>query len=124
MYTLRTSAIDWHIWFVAVLVALIHISATWVRRCSRYIYLPSATLLCHSLPQSRPLMSSPGSPVLQQLNRLDRSLPNFQDQLSNVLYGQEYKKSMPNLEDDDFVWLVDYLSEVRRQITLPNAPTR
>lgn len=69
-------------------------------------------------------MSSPGSPVLQQLNRLDRSLPNFQDQLSNVLYGQEYKKSMPNLEDDDFVWLVDYLSEVRRQITLPNAPTR
>ena len=68
-------------------------------------------------------MSPPGSPVLHQLDHLDRSLPNFQDQLSNVLYGQEYKQSMPNLEDDDFVWLVDYLSEVRRQITLPNAPT-
>ncbi|KAF9643878.1 hypothetical protein BDM02DRAFT_3191109 [Thelephora ganbajun] len=56
-------------------------------------------------------MSSPSSPTLQQLYRLDASSPDFGDQLSNVLYEQEYQQCVPNLQGDDPVWLVDYLDK-------------
>jgi len=67
-------------------------------------------------------MSSPSSPALQRFHLLDRSSPDFDDQLSNVLYGEEYKRCVPNLEDDDLAWLVDYLDKVRRPIAIPNSP--
>ena len=62
-------------------------------------------------------MSPPNSPVLQQLHNLNRSSPDFNDQLSNVLYGEEYQKCVPNLQGEDLVWLVDYLDEVCRNIS-------
>jgi len=58
-------------------------------------------------------MPSPNHPALEQLRRLDRSLSGFHTQLCNGLNGEEYKKCVPNLEDDDSAWLVDYLDEVR-----------
>jgi len=69
-------------------------------------------------------MSLPGPLALQQLHHLDRSSPGFHDQLSNVLYGEEYKECVANLQDDDSVWLVNYLDMVRRHITLPHPPLR
>ena len=66
-------------------------------------------------------MPSPNSPILQQLDSLDQSSPGFHDQLSNVLCGQEYTQSAPNLQGDDLVWLVDYLDNVRRCIALPHS---
>jgi hypothetical protein len=68
------------------------------------------------------LMSS--SPTLQQLDLLDRSSPNFHDQLSNVLYGQEYQQCTPNLQGEDLVWLVDYLDKVHCHIALPHLPLK
>jgi len=63
-------------------------------------------------------MSSPSLPVLQRLQSLDRSSPDFHDQFSNVLYGEEYMRYMSNLQHDDLVWLVEYLDKVRKPITL------
>ena len=62
-------------------------------------------------------MSSPGPPGLQQLYHLNRSSPDFHDQLSSVIYGEEYQKCAPNLQGEDLMCLVDYLDEVRRHIS-------
>ena len=59
-------------------------------------------------------MSSPSSPVLQRLCRLDESSPDFHDQLYNVLDEKEYVQWAPHLRPGDVVWLVDYLDKVRR----------
>ena len=66
-------------------------------------------------------MSSPGPPGLQKLYHLNRSSPDFHDQLSNVIYGEEYKKCAPNLQGEDLVCLVDYLDEVRRRVPPPRS---
>lgn len=65
------------------------------------------------------LMPPPSSLLLRQLDRLDRSSPEFGDQLKNVLYGQEYTQCVPNFEGDDLMWFVEYLSTVRRHTPLP-----
>ena len=57
-------------------------------------------------------MSSPNTPALQKLHRLKGSSPDFYDQLSDVLYGEEYQQCVPILQGDDLVWLVDYLDKV------------
>ena len=67
-------------------------------------------------------MSSPISPVLQQLDRLNRSSPDFHNQLSNVLYGEEYTQCARGLRNGDLVWLVEYLDQVRRHVALPCTP--
>jgi len=67
-------------------------------------------------------MPLPNPPALQQLRRLDRSSSDFPDQLSNVLYGEEYQKSVPNLQGDDLAWLVHYLDKVCHHVTLPHTP--
>ena len=70
------------------------------------------------------LRSLSGShPFLQQLRRLDSSLSGFHDQLTKVLYGEDYQQHAPNLQSDDLVWLIDYLDKVCRHITSP-FPTR
>ena len=68
-------------------------------------------------------MSSPGPPGLQKLYHLDRSSPDFHDQLSNVLYGEEYQKCVldVNLHGEDLVWLVDYLDKVSHHIPPPHS---
>ena len=63
-------------------------------------------------------MQSPGHPALQKLRDLDSSLSGFPDQLSNVLYGEEYAQCA-DFQDGDFRWLVDFLDQVRYYIILP-----
>ena len=59
-------------------------------------------------------MASPGSPVLLKLHLLDVSSPDFDDQICNVLYGESYARRVPDLREDDLVWLIDYLDRVHR----------
>ena len=56
-----------------------------------------------------------------QLRHLDRSSPDFHDQLYNVLYGEEYSQYVPILQGDDLVWLADFLDKVRRCISPPRS---
>ena len=67
-------------------------------------------------------MSSPDSPALQTLHRLDRSSSNFSDQLHDILYEQEYALHEESLEHDDLVWLIDYLDEVCPDAALLRSP--
>jgi hypothetical protein len=60
----------------------------------------------------------PSHSLLEQLDRLNRSSLRFHDQLSNILFGEEYNQCVPELQNDDLAWLVDYLDGVRRRITL------
>ena len=71
------------------------------------------------LPSSSSQLSTPNLTTLQRLRNLDRSLPEFHDQLSNVLCGKAHKESVPNLQGDDLVLLVDYLDKVCRYISIP-----
>ena len=59
---------------------------------------------------------------LTRLRRLDESSSTFQDQVSNVLYGEEYIQWIPNLQGDDLIGLVDYLDKVRRSVSLLRSP--
>jgi hypothetical protein len=63
-------------------------------------------------------------PALQQLDRLDRSSPDFHDHLCDVLYGEKYQKCVSNLQGDDLVRLVDYLDNVRRRVALLYSPLK
>ncbi|KAF9645430.1 kinase-like protein [Thelephora ganbajun] len=57
-------------------------------------------------------MALPTDPALQQIAQLDRNSPNFQDQLDNALHGQGYLQCVPNINNNDSTWLVNYLDEV------------
>ena len=61
-------------------------------------------------------------PALQQFRRLDGSSSGFHDQLSDVLYGWEYRQCVPNLQGDDLVWLVEYLDKVHCHTPIPCSP--
>ena len=80
--------------------------------------LPAA---CSLIQDYLPLMSSPSHPALQQLHHINSSSPNFRDLLSNILYGEEYRQCVPNIAEEDLVWLVDYLDKVYHRITLPRS---
>jgi hypothetical protein len=69
-------------------------------------------------------MPSPNSPVLRRLDCLNRSLSEFHGQLCNVLYGEEYRQCVPNLQHEDLVWLIDYLDKVCRCTVLPHSALR
>ena len=62
-------------------------------------------------------MSSPSSPPLQRLSRLDWSSPDFEDQLQEILHSQEYVRCETTVGNSDLMWLIDYLDKVRRRIT-------
>ena len=64
------------------------------------------------------VMHLPNHPTLQKLNTLDKSLSEFHDQLSNVLYGEEYARCMKDLRDDELVWLIDFLDDVCSVLSL------
>jgi len=66
-------------------------------------------------------MRSPSPRALQKLHHLSRS---FHDQLSDILYGEEYQKCVSELQGDDLVWLVEYLDKVRHHVALPHSPLR
>ena len=67
-------------------------------------------------------MTSTNFPALQRLYRLDRSSPEFHNQLSKVLYGEEYQQCLPNLQHGDLAWLIDYLDTVCRHVILHLSP--
>jgi hypothetical protein len=69
-------------------------------------------------------MPSPNSPILQQLDRLNGSLSGFQDQLYDLLYGEEYAQCVRNLQGDDLVWLVNCLDRVRPRVAVPRSPLK
>ena len=66
-------------------------------------------------------MRPPSHPALQQLHRLDGSSSEFHNQLSSILYGEEYQQCLSNLQGDDPGWLVGYLNTVRRHVALPHS---
>ena len=76
----------------------------------------------HSHGQARSPGFSRGP--LKQLRRLDKSSSKFHDQVSNVLYGEEYKQWVPTIRGDDLVGLVDYLDTVCCRVSLPHSPLR
>jgi len=51
--------------------------------------------------------------ILLQFDRLDKNSPQFQDQLTGLLHKEEFKDCIPELRDEDVVWLVEYLDKVR-----------
>ena len=69
-------------------------------------------------------MSPPSSPPLQQLDRLDKSSPDFHDQLCSVLYGQDYVQCERDLGEGDLIWLIEYLDKVRRHVAVPHSPLK
>jgi len=73
---------------------------------------PSILTLTVDNPPSAFLMAAPSSPVLQTFPSLDAPLPGLQNQLNNTLRGEEYQQCVSTLQDDDLVWLVDYLDKV------------
>ena len=81
---------------------------------------PSAILTRRLLPQSKVFpMAPPTSLALQRLDSLDKSSPDFQDQLNDLLHENEYQECVPTLQGDELMWLVDYLDEVRHRVALP-----
>ena len=49
---------------------------------------------------------------LQPLRDLDRTSPQFDEQLVNFLRGNEYQTIFPTLQGDNLTWLVEYLDRV------------
>ena len=49
---------------------------------------------------------------LQNLRDLDRTLPQFHNQLIDFLRGNEYRDVAPSLQGENLAWLVDYLDDV------------
>jgi len=86
------------------------------------VYLPIRHTSRLSFPHTRPFpMTSPSSPALQPLHRLNRISPDFHDKLKDLLYGEEYVQCVPTLQGEDLVWLVDYLDKVCRRVILPQS---
>ncbi|KAF9643182.1 hypothetical protein BDM02DRAFT_1694073 [Thelephora ganbajun] len=59
---------------------------------------------------------------LQQLHDLDRASPQFYEQLSSFLRGNEYRNVFPKLQSEDFAWLVEYLDSVLVDVSDPTGP--
>ena len=60
---------------------------------------------------------------LNQLRRLDASSSTFHHQVNDLLHGEEYKRWMSNLgQDDDLVGLVEYLDKVRPRASFVRSP--
>ena len=58
------------------------------------------------------LSSMTQAEVLQQFKQRHRSSPQFLDQLTSLLSKNEYKECIPNLQDHEVVWLVNYPDKV------------
>jgi len=52
------------------------------------------------------------SRALQQLRRLDKSSPEFHNQLNSVLSSDAYQQSVQTLQGNELVSLVDYFDKV------------
>jgi len=50
--------------------------------------------------------------ALKQLHDLDRASPQFHKYFSNFLRSEGYRSAFWTLQDEDLVWLVEYLDSV------------
>jgi len=111
----------WHE-LTGAIVRIANLSASWISEApDTYTFQLAAFPATH---YPIPMSSRPSLPVLQKLHDLDRSLSEFHDQLSNILYGEEYMRRMADLQGADLLWLVDYLDEVRHRVALPRSPIK
>jgi hypothetical protein len=62
--------------------------------------------------------------LLHRLRHLDRSSPEFSDQLTSLLHERGYKDCVASLRDDDSAWLVEYMDNVRLRAALTNSPLK
>lgn len=58
---------------------------------------------------------------LQQLCRLNKLSPQFPNQLTGLLRGQEYLDHVASLKDEYLLWLVEYLDDVRPRVAFTNS---
>ena len=65
-------------------------------------------------------MAQPANTVLRQIYQLDRSSPDFHDELDAILCGEAYERCKSKFVADDAKWFVDYLDKVN----LPHHPSR
>ena len=52
------------------------------------------------------------SNLLQTLRDLDRTSPDFHNQLTDFLRGNEYRDVASSLQGEDLIWFVNYLDNV------------
>jgi hypothetical protein len=83
---------------------------------SRFSHLTAGQLVPARLSENKST-----SPVLQEFSRLDRSSQDFPKRFCDLLYGDEYTQCVPDLQDNDPMWLVEYLDQVWCHITLPTS---
>lgn len=57
-------------------------------------------------------MSSPNLNPLKQLLRLNSSFPEFNDQVTDILHGEEYTQLAKYISGADAVTLIDFLDRV------------
>ena len=60
--------------------------------------------------------------LLQPLHDLDRTSPQFYEQLIDFLRSNEYEDVVPSLQNEDLTWLVEYLDSVSLQTTSLHSP--
>ena len=56
---------------------------------------------------------------LQPLHDLDKSSPQFHQQLIEFLRGDKYQDVVPTLQTEDLAWFVEYLDNVSLPIISP-----
>jgi hypothetical protein len=80
------------------------------------LIFPVGRIICRQEPSQQgenPVVTHMSLPnPLQQLHDLDRASPQFHEQLSSFLRGEEYQNAVPNLQGEDLAWLVEYLDSV------------
>jgi hypothetical protein len=50
--------------------------------------------------------------LFQQLRDLDRTSPQFHEQVADFFRGNEYRGVFPKLQNEDLAWLAEYLDSV------------
>lgn len=80
---------------------------------SLVLYIPSSQFPLAGAQSRVFAMALPFCPAaLKQVHNLDKSSPDFPDQLNNVLRGEEYREIRQGREADEMRWLVNYLDQV------------
>ena len=59
--------------------------------------------------------------TLKQLYDLDKASPQFHKNLTNLLRSKGYRNDVSDLQDEDLVWLVEYLNSVSLQTISPQS---
>ena len=74
-----------------------------------------------SSPEALQPVYKPSHKALRDLNRLERSSPNFPDQLTSLLSRKNYGdyNFLKSLQSQDKGWLIEYLDNVCVHLTVP-----